>query len=144
MVNNIANYSWSSYSEYLRGKSGIGLVDKDLVLGMLLDYGYESIRGFVDFSNEHDDNLYLENEIDQVCDVGKPIMDINQAMSYTKEFLSTQGLLINDIYNHNCQTKDTITHRLALELKEKSVLILREIGELIGVSKSTVGRLVKQ
>jgi len=136
IVKDSKDYLWTSYKYYSEINKDHYLVDSDRVLSMISESKVNAIKTFIKFSKENNEDIYLD--IENV----KPIKNKDEAIYYIKERLKEENLEENYLINKSNNIKGTIIQKLIVEIKEKSNLSLREIGDMFKISKSTIQRLI--
>lgn len=135
IVKDLNDYLWTSYKYYAEKNKEDYLVDSNRILSMISDNKVNAIKAFIKFSKENNEDIYLDIEN------AKQIKNKDEAIKYIKERLKEENIAENYLINKPNNIKGTIIHNLIVEIKEKSNLSLREIGEMFKISKSTIQRL---
>ncbi len=135
MVRKLNEYKWSSYNSYINAVSRDGLTDCEFVLGMFSNNRIKAMENFIKFSLELDDTEFLDiNE-------NKGIDTRQKALALIASFLNNKGIVHKDILSQRGKSIRALKKELVLKLMEDSDWGCREIGKLLGMSKSTVHRL---
>ncbi|SES85256.1 REP element-mobilizing transposase RayT [Natronincola peptidivorans] len=140
LVSELHQYFWSSYQDYLtHGEKG-GLVDTDFVLDIISPNGEKLLENFLTFSTLPDKGEFIY--IGKEETINKSIRSKEEALHFANKLLARQNMSFDDIYQQRSNLKGSIKHALILQLKDQSNLSYRELGELMGLSKSTIHRLI--
>lgn len=136
LVEDVGQYKWSSYLEYISDKNRERLINYDYILGIMSNKKESAIKEFIRFSKEIDNQDYFDV-------IEEPEIKTKQeTLEYIHKFLSDRGVTFEDIYNQKGKIRGTIKHHLINELKSKTKLSSRDIGDLLGLSKSGVNNLI--
>lgn len=117
-----ANYSWSSYKDYLRNS---GLTDRNLL--------YKLIGGSQYFS----DFMMKEIDLDYKDVYGSRRLDDNQAVQILKNSLGLDS-------GHQLQELNKEDRDKALVLLNKKGLSVRQIERLTGISRGVINRILSK
>jgi putative transposase len=136
MVKHPAEYTWSSYNEYIKEDRGKGFIDKDFVLGMLSDNRKRAAELFAEQSNLQSENGFIEYE---ELEENKTLVSEKYVKYFIDQYLSGEGMEISQI---NDKEKSSIRNELIRELKLKSNLSIRQIADILGVNRGVVQRII--
>lgn len=123
LVNNVEEYPWSSYQEYLYQSL---IVDKDIVLGFISENNDKSIEKFVAFNNTSNDDECMDIE-------DKQKLSDKSVVEYI------HGYGINNIYELNkleIEKRNTIIAKIL-----KRGASMNQLSRITGISKSTISRI---
>lgn len=137
IVDSPEKYEWSSYGSYLGRKPITGLVDTSLILEMFSGKTDIALNEFVKFTT----SISADSFIDVEETVAKKITTRQEAISYLDMLLYEKGVTLEEIKQLKGRIKGTIKHELVIQLKHSTTLSCRDIGNLIGLNKSTVQEL---
>ena len=137
MVENPAQFRWSSYNAYVsKHNTNYGIIERNAILSMLSDDEEQAIKLFIMYSNELDDvdliDLQEENRLE------KSILNETDARLYVAEFIN-KHVQQGDI--EQLMEKREIRNELILELKANSTLSIREIARILGIDRNIVQRV---
>ena len=135
IVQKPGEYRWSSYTDYT-SSSGMfhDLIDQQIVLSMISPQYEIALKEFKQYSNSKNLDKFLEfQEIDLT--EKKLILTYSQANCFLQDFLHQMKLELTDLqkFEHIKKRKHLIQ-----QLKEKSNLSIRQIAELLNISKYSV------
>ena len=133
IVNACKNYPWSSYSYYTGGFDD-GLVETDFVLSIFSENSHNRVKKFIDFSSKDNDDCF----IDIITEERPTMFGYIDANKYINKYLESQNLEMGDLKRKDVAKKrdEIITY-----LRRNSDLSIRDIAKLLGLAKSTVGRV---
>jgi REP element-mobilizing transposase RayT/biotin operon repressor len=136
-VNQPHQYKWSSYLLYLKEQKSI--IDKEEILNFFSSDRSKAIRLFAEFSCQQNNDIFMDYQ--EIYREVKEITSVEKAKEYMSRYLKEKGLQIKSL-----KGKANKEHRgkLILELKEKTNLSYREIGNILGFSRWTVERRVNK
>lgn len=130
-------YKWSSYESYSEGRNVSGLIDANFLLEMYSMYPDRAVEEFIRYTTA----LCHEEFID-ICEPDvKEIMTTPEALKYADKLLIENGLSLQEIQQQKGRVKGTFKHELVVRLKHATNLSCRDIGDLLGLNKSTVQEL---
>lgn len=124
MTKQILGYTWTSYYEYISEKN---IVDTHIILDILSPDRDKAIDFYVDFMDEINDDVFLDN------DIKLPISD-NKVLEHIK------SLGINSTSELQ-QLKRNERNEILKKLKELESVSLRQLSRVTGISKSVIARL---
>jgi len=125
ICNDLAEYEWDSYADYLEEWGG--LTDTDLVLGILSPDPVEQKRIFAEFSSKESDEAFI---------------DISESLCISDEALRDSMVKIcgtGNIEKFQALSRDEKNH--AIREMRKSGMAIRKIAQNTGVSFSIVRRI---
>ena len=114
MIENLREYKWSSYNEYMNDE--IGLADKEFVLGMI-----NSQKEFEEFHEIMEENIFIVDDKVKITDDG-----------IRRDITKRYGIEPNTIGNMDKQKRNGILG----ELKEK--YSIRQLERVTGVSRGVI------
>jgi len=124
MVSDLSKYKWSSYNEYI---SAPAIVDCDFVLNMFSSNRSSALEQYIKFMNMKNNDCCLEYENqDGISD------DIIMA---ELQGMNVSG--IEEMINYDTKKRNAIIKHL----KEIDGVTVRQLSNLTGISKSTIGRI---
>lgn len=126
-LSSINEYKWSSYGEYISGKSKI--TESNEVLDMLSEDINTAIKAFVLFTHENNNYLLID-----VADHGEK--DEKTAEQYINSYLSERNISLEDLKHADRQ----VSHELIRLLLEKTNLSRRNIALILGLNREFVRR----
>jgi len=130
-------YEWSSFTEYVDLKNTNKLTDTEFILNMLSENREIALEKFINFSSSStDDKNFIDVEEDSEINTRE------DAVNFVISYLSNKGIVYEDVRKEKRKIKGTVKHDLIKELHIRSNLSSREIGEVLGLSKSTVNNLI--
>jgi len=136
MVQNIEDYEWSSYCDYvIRSRNDIGMVNTNFILGLLADDHIYALKEFIKFSNELDDTIFLDTK-DQA-----EIETVEEGRICLEEYLMKRVLPGVDINIDTIRAEPQIRNEVIAYLKGNTQLSYRKIAQLLGVGKNLVGKI---
>jgi len=137
IVNQPQQYRWSSYSLYLKEQKCI--IDKEEILNLFSPDRSKAIHLLTEFSHQQNNDTFMDYQ--EVFREVKEITSVKKAKEYASRYLKEKGLQTGHL-----KGKVNKEHRgkLILELKEKTNLSYREIGNILGFSRWTVERKVNK
>lgn len=135
IVNQPYQYKWGSYLLYLKEQKSI--IDKEEILNLFSPDKAKAISLFTKFSCQQNNDIFMDYQ--EVFREVKEITSAKKAKEYALKYLKEKGLQIESL-----KGKINKEHRgkLILELKEKTNLSYREIGNILGFSRWTVERRI--
>lgn len=131
------NYKWSSYREYIGSRNNHKVTDVKLLLEILSINPEKAIKEFINWTSLLTEERFLDVEEKE----NKKIMTKPEALAYLDRIMRERGVSLHTIQNLRGSVKGTIKHELAVMLKDSTNLSYRDIGALLGISKSTVQEL---
>ncbi|MFT9496033.1 REP-associated tyrosine transposase [Anaerosolibacter sp.] len=137
LVNDCADYNWSSYKSYVLGNSQHAFLDHRLVLSIFSQNIDKGIQLFKEFSFlEKDDEGFIETEKKKEKEIS--IRGYLEAKRYIEYYLADKGLKTN-----NLQEKVNVDVRndIILKMKTNSDLSIREIADILTINRGIVGRI---
>lgn len=135
MVKKPSDYHWSSYMDFI-SSSGIfhDLIDTESVLSNFSPQHKTAVKAFQKFSGKEEEEVFIDcKEIDATKK--KSILTLTQANQYIDDFLHQMKVDISDLHQFEHIKK---RNHLIQQLKEKSNLSIRQIAELLKISKGSV------
>jgi len=132
MVENPQEYSWSSYSAYLKKNTlSNNLVNTDYTLGIIASEREAAIQEFIRFSHESDEEIFLDCE-------DAEIRILEEGQKYFEKYLKANwsGQVIEEILQDNKQRQEIISH-----LRINTKLSVRMSATLLGINRNTVERV---
>lgn len=130
-------YEWSSYGCYSGVKNVSCLVDTSLLLEMYSIYPDKAVKEFIRYTAETCEDTFI--------DVGeskaKEIMTMPEALKYLDKLMEEKGSSLQEIQQQKGKVKGSFKHELVVRLKHTTNLSCRDIGNLLGINKSTVQEL---
>lgn len=131
IVSNIDSYHWSSYKEYVEGKSGLVSFDeREMILG-LFSRSIEQFKGF-HLEEENSEFLEIKEDLDRERE--------ERARMIINKSLKKHGL--KDIKGLHYSKE--ILEDIVMELLRKSCLPHRKIAELLEITRGTVHNISKK
>lgn len=151
MVDDAAKYPWSSYPAYIgRTKGEENLLDVSLVLNCFSNDLRRAMREYMKYVNRAGDEHAVAGEdkhpidFDDAEDNLKKLLDYGGIVSLINDTAAKNGIKSSDVAAVKTRYKD-IRNGLIKEVRRKSNLSLKEIGELFGgLSESAVSKILKQ
>lgn len=135
MVNDISQYHWSSYRAYLQIIDQGKLIDSRYLLNILAPSRKEAITEFVHFSKQADEEIF-SSPLSGYEEDSKII--IERAKTFINRYLQEHGLNREQL---KLKSNLIVRNELISLLVEKSGLTVRQIGNLLNLSKSTISRV---
>ncbi|NMD42744.1 MAG: transposase [Firmicutes bacterium] len=134
LVDDIAQYPWSSYRSYLQDGPD-KLVDRRFLLNILSPLQKDAISEFVYFSKQVDEPIFDQH-------LGEYEKDLTSLATKAKIFIN-RYLQERNLSSEQLKQKSNVTIRNELIglLVNRSGLTVRQVGELLNLSKSTVSRV---
>lgn len=137
MVENPAQFRWSSYNAYVsKHNTNYGIIERNAILSMLSDDEEQAIKLFIMYSNELDDVKLIDLQEEDRLD--KSILNETDARLYVAEFIN-KHVQQGDI--EHLMEKREIRNELILDLKANSTLSIREIARILGIDRNIVQRV---
>ncbi|MEQ8175558.1 MAG: transposase [Syntrophomonadaceae bacterium] len=124
ITDEIINYRWSSYHEYLKNTE---LIDKDFVLGMFSDNRPAAMKQFKRFINESNLDKCLD------CDERKLLLDSDITRYLLQHGVSNPGILQ--------QMEKGQRDKLIRAIKAIDGVTVRQLSRVTGISKSVIDRV---
>lgn len=137
MVSDISQYRWSSYRSYLQIIDQDRLIDSRYLLNILSPSRKEAITEFVHFSKQADERIFSE-PLSSYKEDSKIIAE--RAKIFINRYLQEHGLNIEQL---KLKSNLIVRNELIGLLVEKPGLTVRQIGNLLNLSKSTISRVNK-
>lgn len=131
ITQSIEEYKWSSYKTYLTSKNKF--VDSGYILSIFSDNRDIALEKFIEFSSDYG----FENFIDIDETSNNKMSDI-EAYKFINEYLSQSKFLMT---NYKRRISIEQKHMLIKELKKIPELSIRQIAQMLGISKSAVGKI---
>lgn len=135
MVQKPFDYRWSSFGDYT-GSSGKlrDLVNPHPVLTIFSPTNEIALKEFKRYSESKDQESFIDCQVIESPE-HRTILTYAQAYAFLQDFLNQMKLDLADLhkFEHNKKRK-----HLVQQLKEKSNLSIRQIAELLNISKSSV------
>lgn len=128
IVNNYGDYKYSSYMEYLKGKTK-NISDKAFILVFGTTSEYMTL-----FSILH--NKKKSDAINDICDIKEETFRISE-VEVIKKFEKIKSKSLNEI-----RKDEELLKEIVQMLRKKSQLSYRRIGELLNCSKDKVSRIL--
>lgn len=130
IVENPAQYRWSSYNTYVnKHENNSVVIDRDLILSMFSNNEDQAVKLFIEYSNESANDEFMD--IRDESDLEKRTLNGSDVQLFISEFLSKQGQPL----------KKEIRNELIRELKVNSALSIREIANILGINRNIVQRI---
>lgn len=130
MVSNCKDYPWSSYQQYFHYKKDNELLQVSFVLGLFSENPSNAIKRFVEFTQEENNDIYLED----YCEEEEKI----KIKEYIKEFTTANKINIDELKNN--MLYNNLRNLMIRDIKATSMLSVTQIAEVIGISRSIVYR----
>lgn len=135
LVEKASQYPWSSYGSYLQPHCADDLIECRYLLNMLSPSPDEAIGEFVKYSDQRDEAIFVNHlggEMEGPAD--REII----AKKFIGKYLQDREMSIDHL---KIKSNRAVRNELITILIKKSGLPVREIGKLLGLSKSTISRL---
>lgn len=135
MVKDPSAYPWSSYNIYInKMENKYNIISPELILDIFSENRIEAVKKFIDFSRKN-------------CD--RPFIDLEEVEEKSKSFYMKKTLDILEKYNLNIEDvaklKDrNIRNQIIKEIHQHTNMSTREMANIIGWSKSTIDRVLKE
>ena len=140
MVRSPAEYNWSSCKEYL-GQEHNCLVNTHRILGIFANDKSNAIKGYIEYLVIDEQISALEVE-DDVSD--KENINVLTTVEAGR-LLIDESLKKNGMTYENVLKNTAVRNQLIRDIRENSVLSLKDIGEIFGgISESRVSRIVNE
>ena len=137
IVNQPYQYKWGSYLLYLKEQKSI--IDKEEILNFFSPDRAKAIRLFAVFSCQQNNETFMDYQ--EVFREVKEITSAKKAKEHVSRYLKEKGLQIESLKG---KINKEYRGKLILELKEKTNLSYREIGNILGFSRWTIERGVNK
>ena len=123
IVNNILQYKWTSYNDYI---SGPNLIDTSMALGILSPKWVDAVDTFIRYMNEGNNDKCLDLE-DRIITRDADVL----------AYLKTLGVEnVSKLQQMDRNSRDEIIRHI----KDKKLTSIRELSRITGVSKSIIQR----
>lgn len=134
IVNNCGDFHWSSYNYYI-DKTSDNFIETDFILPLFANQVDESIRLFIEFSNDPNNDKFI--------DISKDYEKLEirgrlEARKYVERYLGREGLELRDLKESEKRNK---RNELILYLRKNSDLSIRDIASLLKLGRGTVGNV---
>ena len=135
MVKDPSAYSWSSYNIYInKMENKYNIISPELILDIFSENRIEAIKKFIDFSRQKCDRTFVD--LEEVEEKSK-----SSYMKKTLDILEKYNLNIEDV----AKLKDrNIRNQIIKEIHQHTNMSTREMANIIGWSKSTIDRALKE
>lgn len=134
LVNEPAQYKWSSYSAYIHDNECFGdLIDVDMILSLFSTGRESALQAFIDFSMLDSLDILMEPWKEE-----NAMIPPGQETMFVKDYLMQNKLEI-DILNK--QEHKAIRNQLIQTLKAHSILSIREIADILQINRNTIQRI---
>ncbi|GAH20225.1 unnamed protein product [marine sediment metagenome] len=137
IANQPNQYKWSSYLFYLKEQKSI--IDKEEILNLFSPDRSKAIHLLTEFSHQQNNDTFMDYQ--EVFREVKEITSVKKAKEYASRYLKEKGLQTGHLKG---KVNKEYRGKLILELKEKTNLSYREIGNILGFSRWTVERKVNK
>ena len=136
IVKDPSDYKWSSYNIYINeAKNENEIISTGFVLNMFSGNQNKTIKEFIKFTTMNNDNEDEFIDIEEIEDG-----DEGRKLKQAEKILQKHDLDLDSLAN----CKDMKVRAIVLkDIKDKTNMTIREMEELTGLSKSTIGRVLK-
>jgi len=137
LVSNLSEYRWSSYNDYISKKfSNQSAIGKEFILSMFSTSGNNAMKMFVEFSNQESTEIFIEYTEDS--NKNKIMQSEEKARQFVAKYLQERGTNIIEIKEAYGLT---VRNALIIELKNHSILSIREIAGILEIGRNIVQRV---
>ena len=137
MVENPAQFRWSSYNAYVnKHNTNYGVIDRNEVLAMLSNDEKQAVKLFINYSNELENDNFIDIQDD--ARIEKKILNEAEARLFIVKFINRH---VNLGGGNDLTDKKEIRNELIRELKANSDLSIREIARILGIDRNIVQRI---
>jgi REP element-mobilizing transposase RayT len=136
LIDKPEDYPWSSYRAYInKDEESIRLIDRDLLLGIISNDQKDAVKQLIEFTNETQDDLLIDVD----CNEQEKTASINDSdvRDQTIEILRQYEESIDCL--RSCQNKKERNTRIR-EIKEHTGASLRQLSDILGISKDIIFR----
>lgn len=134
MVKAAIDYGWSSYKYYFGKEEGI--VDRNFTLSLYSPETNKAIKLFKEFTLQDNKDKFIDTEDDRNDDI---ISTKAQCEKFIGEYCEKYNTTLDNIINIKAYLP--IRKELIRYIRDNSKLSLRELEDILGVSKSTINRV---
>ncbi len=136
VINDLKSYRWSSFNSYLNTNEEYSrIIDRNRILEMFSNHSIISAQNlFIEFMEQETNEAFLD------CSDN---IEINNTISpdYIENYISRKGIMLKDLKSR--QNRE-IRDNLIKTIKQQSDFSIREIADLLKLSKSTVHNVCKE
>lgn len=139
LVSTLSEYKWSSYHDYISENfNKESTIAKEFILGMFSTGGDQAVavKMFIDFSQQENTETFIEYQDDKKKD--KAIQNAEQAQQFVAQYLQARHTNIMEIQGASSLG---VRNSLITELKNQSILSIREIADLLAIGRNIVQRV---
>lgn len=136
LVEDPAQYRWSSYGEYINSDdAGDGLINRDFILTMFSVDKAKAIKMFIEFSKEVSNDRFID--IEEKTGQEKTIQTEAEVWAFIEDFLIQKG---QSGLDKEWRENKRLRNELIRDLKANSVLTIMEIAKILGFDRNIVQR----
>lgn len=136
IVQEPAQFQWSSYNSYMGNNNAYSIKDRGFILKMFSDNEEQAIKQFKEFSKEQTDDQFIDVKEDLPPE--KTIKNRAEALYYIDNFLRDKGQTGD---RKELMKSKSIRDELVRYLKDNSALSTREIAAVMGINRGMVQRV---
>ena len=133
-INNLENYKWSSYNEYVDLSYKKPIIDRTLLFEMFSSNNRNALLLFKEFTKEENKDIYLE-----VKTKGKKkstkIRGLKAAENYLNKYVEIEKIDLDRLKSRSCRDE---RNKLIKDLRAKSNLSIRDIARLLKLNRGMV------
>jgi len=135
IVQEPAQFQWSSYNSYIGNNNACSIKDRGFILKIFSDNEDQAIKQFKDFSREQTDDQFIDIKEDYLPE--KTIKNQAEAQNHIDNFLRDKGQTGD---SKELMKSKSIRDELVRYLKDNSTLSTREIAAVTGINRGMVQR----
>jgi putative transposase len=133
IVNELAQYRWSSYHAYLQNIPS-KVVDTDFILDLFSNQRAQAITLFQEFTAQEEIESIMDMEVEKI----REFSNLVEVVSFLDSFCASKKIA----GGYKAIKEDrAMAVEVVLELRKRSKLSVRQIAEALGVNRGFVQRI---
>jgi len=133
LVDDMAQYKWSSYNSYIKQTRNPQIIERNEILEVFSTAEDRAIELFVEFSKQEFCDGFVDYEEEKFDDIGE-----ENVYLFIQKFLNDRSQTIELLMNKNNRS---LRDELIAKLKQRPDLSGREIANILGVDRNIVQRI---
>jgi len=130
IVENPAQYKWSSYQHYISPDKTRTIVDADYILRMIAENQIEAVKELIRFTMERNDFQCLDQD--------EGIRTLEEGKAYLEQYMKKNWTAVDKV---EIDKDKRIVNDLIVELRRNTSLSIVKIALLLGVNRGMVERI---